>query len=75
MKYFAYIRKSSEDKKRQIQSIPKQYKWCREEAKRRNISISQEFEDSSSAHKLNRKGFTDMIDVIEKSAEPVGIIT
>ncbi len=75
MKYFAYIRKSSEDKKRQIQSIPKQYEWCKTESKRRNIKISRYFEDSSSAHKLHRKGFKKMINTIEKSEEPIGIIT
>ena len=75
MKYYAYIRKSSEDKKRQIQSIPKQYEWCKKEAKRRGINIVNFFEDSSSAHKLNRQGFKDMIFAIEKSKEPIGIIT
>ena len=75
MKYISYIRKSSEDKKRQIQSIPKQYKWCKEEAKHRGIKIFRIFEDSSSAHKLNRKGFKEMIEFIEKFEEPIGIIT
>ncbi len=75
MKYFAYIRKSSEDKKRQIQSIPKQYHWCKREAERRNIKIVRFFEDSSSGHKLNRLGFKEMIDTIEASKEPIGIVT
>ena len=75
MKYYAYIRKSSEDKKRQIQSIPKQYEWCKKEAKRRGIKIDTFFEDSSSAYKLNRQGFKDMSYAIEESKEPIGIIT
>lgn len=75
MKYYAYIRKSSEDKKRQIQSIPKQYKWCKSQAERRGLEITKFFEDSSSAHKLNRLGFKDMISDIENSSEPIGIIT
>ena len=75
MKYYAYIRKSSEDKNRQIQSIPKQYSWCKTQAERRNVKISKYFEDSSSAHKLNRQGFKDMISQIEKSKEPIGLIT
>ncbi len=75
MKYLAYIRKSSEDKKRQIQSIPRQYEWCKKEAERRGFKISLFFEDSNSAHKLYRKGFKDMIDTIEESEEPIGIIT
>ncbi len=75
MKYFAYIRKSSEDKKRQIQSIPRQYEWCKKEAERRGFKIYRFFEDSNSAHKLYRKGFKDMVDAIEGSEEPIGIIT
>ena len=75
MKYYAYIRKSSEDKKRQIQSIPKQYKWCKTEAERRGLKIAKFFEVSSSAHKLNRQGFKDMISSVEKSEEPIGVIT
>ena len=75
MKYYAYIRKSSEDKNRQIQSIPKQYSWCKAQAERRDVKISKYFEDSSSAHKLNRQGFKDMISQIEKSKEPIGLIT
>ena len=75
MKYIAYIRKSSEDKKRQIQSIPRQYEWCTKESKKRGIKIEKYFEDSSSAHKLNRKGFKNMVEAIEQSVEPIGIIT
>jgi site-specific DNA recombinase len=75
MKYIAYIRKSSEDKKRQIQSIPRQYEWCKKEADRRGFKISRFFEDSNSAHKLYRKGFKDMVEAIEASDEPIGIIT
>jgi len=74
MKYFAYIRKSSEDKKRQIQSIPRQYEWCKKTAKHRNITIERFFEDCNSAHKLHRHHFQEMIDAIEHSSEPIGII-
>lgn len=75
MHYFAYIRKSSEDKKRQIQSIPRQYEWCNKEAGRRGLKILRFFEDSNSAHKLHRKGFKEMVEAIENSEEPIGIIT
>lgn len=75
MKYIAYIRKSTEGHNRQIQSIPKQYHWVKREAERRGIAISLFFEDSKSGHKLGRKGFESMIQEIENSKVPVGIIT
>lgn len=75
MKYIAYIRKSTEGHHRQIQSIPKQYHWVKREAERRGITISLFFEDSKSGHKLGRKGFENMIQEIENSKVPVGIIT
>lgn len=75
MKYFAYIRKSSEDKKRQIQSIPRQYEWCKKTSQFRDIKISRFFEDSNSAHTLYRKGFKEMVEAVEKSEEPIGIVT
>ncbi len=75
MIYYAYIRKSEEDKNRQIQSIPKQYEWCKRTAKERGIKICQFFEDSKSGHKLGRPQFKQMADLIEKSNQPIGIIT
>ncbi|CAM1374625.1 recombinase family protein [Tenacibaculum xiamenense] len=75
MKYIAYIRKSTEGNNRQVQSIPKQYHWVKREAERRGIRISLFFEDSKSGHKLGRKGFENMIQEIEKSKVPIGIIT
>ena len=75
MRYFAYIRKSSKEKNRQVQSIPKQYDWIRKEAIRRGIKIDAFFEDSKSGHKLGRAGFEKMTDKIEESKEPIGIIT
>jgi len=75
MKYIAYIRKSTEGKNRQIQSIPKQYNWVKREAERRGITISMYFEDKKSGHTLGREGFENMVQTIETSNEPVGIIT
>jgi len=75
MIYIAYIRKSTEGKNRQIQSIPKQYAWVKREAERRGLKIAHYFEDSKSGHKLGREGFEKMIQMIEKSDVPVGIIT
>ena len=40
MRYFAYIRKSSKEKNRQVQSIPKQYEWIKKEAIRRGINAN-----------------------------------
>lgn len=75
MIYIAYIRKSTKGKNRQIQSIPKQYAWVKREAERRGIKIVFFFEDSKSGHKLGREGFEKMVQMIEKSDVPVGIIT
>lgn len=75
MKYFGYIRKSSKEKNRQIQSIPKQYQWIKKEAKRRGITIERYYEDSRSGHTLGRKGFEKMVEDIEVSQTPIGIIT
>ncbi len=75
MKYIAYIRKSTEGNNRQVQSIPKQYDWVKREARRRGVKVSLFFEDSKSGHKLGRKGFENMIQEIESSKAPIGIIT
>lgn len=75
MIYFAYIRKSEEDRNRQIQSIPKQYDWCKKTAEFREVKITRFFEDSRSGHKLGRPGFEQMIEQIEQSDTPIGIIT
>ena len=75
MRYFAYIRKSSKEKNRQVQSIPKQYEWIKKEAIRRGIKIDSFFEDSRSGHELGRAGFEKMTEEVEKSKTPIGIIT
>ncbi len=75
MKYVAYIRKSTEGKNRQVQSIPKQYEWVKKEAERRGVKISLFFEDSKSGHKLGREGFEKMVKAVEESKVPIGIIT
>jgi len=74
MKYFAYIRRSCEDKKKQIQSLPKQTEWCEKKALARGIKIEKVFQDTKSASKLGRDGFHKMMEAIEKSKEPVGLL-
>lgn len=74
MKYYAYIRRSCEDKKKQIQSLPKQIEWCRKKARSRGIKIERFFQDTRSASKLGRTGFREMMELVEQSDEPVGIL-
>ncbi len=74
MKYFIYCRKSSEDKKKQIQSIPDQLAWADEVAKARELEIIETFTDSKTGTKPGREGFNAMIEAVSEQAEPVGII-
>lgn len=73
--YVAYVRKSTNDKKNQHRSIPRQIEWCQKEAQKRGISIVKFFEDKQTGHKIGRQGFQEMIDFIYESKNPVGIIT
>jgi site-specific DNA recombinase len=74
MKYFIYCRKSSEDKKKQIQSIPDQLAWASEVAKTRELEIIETFTDSKTGTKPGREGFNAMIEAILNQGEPVGIV-
>jgi site-specific DNA recombinase len=61
MKYFLYCRKSSEDKKKQIQSIPDQIEWGEGLAQDRNIEIVDTLTDEQTGTKPGRKGFNEMM--------------
>lgn len=74
MKYFVYARKSSEDSKRQIQSIPAQLDWSNEIQANRNLKAISVFTDTRTATKPGRPGFGEMMTAIKNSDEPCGII-
>jgi len=73
-KYFLYARKSSEDDDRQIMSIEAQLFELREYARRENLEILEEFTESKSAKTPGRSVFGKMMDRIDHSSEPTGIL-
>ena len=74
-KYFLYARKSTEDEERQVMSIEAQLAELAEFAKRENLEIVEKFIESKSAKKPGREIFSEMIEKIHASREPVGIIS
>ena len=74
MKYFLYVRKSTEDEERQVMSIEAQLAELAEFAKRENIEITETFIESKSAKKPGREVFNKMIEAIKKSDEPMRIM-
>src|SRR3989339_584623 len=74
-KYFLYVRKSTEDEKRQVMSIEAQLAELAEFAKRENLEIVEKFIESKSAKKPGREIFNEMIEKIQASREPVGILS
>lgn len=74
MKFFLYVRKSEEDKDRQIQSIGDQSKAMQDIAKNREIEIVHTFEESQSAKSPGRSQFSEMIERIH-NGEAQGILT
>lgn len=74
IKYILYARKSTEDKKRQIQSIDDQVKVLTELASRVGLNVIDTITESKSAKDPdNRPGFTEMIEKIKKG-EANGIL-
>ena len=73
-KYFLYARKSTEDDDHQIMSIEAQFFELREYARKENLEILEEFQESKSAKKPGRDQFAKMIEYIETSNEPLGIL-
>ena len=72
-KYFLYTRKSTEDDDRQIMSIEAQQFELREFARRENLEILEEFQESKSAKSPGRDVFGEMMLKIEKM-EGMGIL-
>jgi len=72
-KYFLYARKSSEDDDRQVMSIEAQLFELRELARKENLEILTEFQESKSAKTPGREVFGKMMAQVEK-LEGVGIL-
>ena len=72
-KYFLYARKSSEDDDRQVMSIEAQLFELREHARKENLEILAEFQESKSAKTPGREIFNEMMTRIE-AGEAQGIL-
>ncbi len=74
MKYIAYVRKSTDDKKHQVQSMPNQLDWVKSTAQDLDVELIKIFRDKKTAKKPGREGFNNMMEYIYSSPEPLGII-
>ena len=72
-KYFLYARKSTEDDDKQVMSIEAQLFELREFARKENIEILEEFQESKSAKSPGREVFNKMMMRIERG-EASGVI-
>ncbi len=72
-KYFLYARKSTEEDDRQVMSIEAQLFELREYARKENLEIIEEFQESKSAKTPGRPVFNEMMDKIEKMGN-VGVL-
>ena len=68
-----YARRSDEDKKKQIQSIPRQKNWLRDQEKKWRIKLTKVWVDIKTAKAPGRPEFNDMIDFIYQADKPVRI--
>ena len=73
MKYFLYVRKSTDTEDRQVLSIEEQLVELRALAKKENLAIAVEFTESRTAKVPGRPIFNDMMDRIQRG-EAQGII-
>jgi DNA invertase Pin-like site-specific DNA recombinase len=72
-KYFLYARKSTEDDDKQVMSIEAQLFELHEFARKENLEIIAEFQESKSAKKPGREKFNEMMSKIE-NMDGVGIL-
>ena len=72
-KYFLYARKSTEDDDKQVMSIEAQLFELREFARKENLEILAEFQESKSAKTPGRPIFNEMMTRIE-AGEAIGIL-
>ncbi len=68
-KYFLYARKSTEDDDRQVMSIESQLFELREYARKENLEILAEFQESKSAKTPGRETFGKMMEKVEASRD------
>ena len=68
-KYFLYARKSTEDDDRQVMSIEAQLFELRELARKENLEILEEFQESKSAKTPGREIFDEMMAKIENGGD------
>ncbi len=73
-KYFLYARKSTEDDDKQVMSIEAQLFELREFARKENLEILKEFQESKSAKTPGRPVFSEMMLAIEEQEE-IGILS
>ncbi len=73
-KYFLYARKSTEEDDRQVMSIEAQLFELQEYARKENLEILEEFQESKSAKTPGRPIFNEMMNKIEK-IENVGVLS
>ena len=72
-KYFLYARKSTEDDDKQVMSIESQLFELREFARKENLEILAEFQESKSAKTPGRPVFNEMIEQVN-SMDGVGVL-
>ena len=72
-KYFLYARKSTEDDDKQVMSIAAQLFELREHARKENLEILEEFQESKSAKSPGREVFNQMMMRVERG-EAQGLI-
>jgi site-specific DNA recombinase len=73
IRYFVYCRKSSEDKHKQILSLPAQKRVLVSYSKKNRLQIVDIYEESKSAHTIGRPAFNEMLNRINKG-EAQGIV-
>ena len=75
LRYAVYARRSSEDKKKQVQSIPDQLAWAEETSKHHNLTvIGKPITDTKTGTKPGREGFSQLMELIEQGKVD-GILT
>jgi len=64
--YVDYIRRSSDDKQKQVESIPSQLEWCTKKKREKDMKVVEVFIDKGTSTKPGRYDFGEMMDLIYK---------